>query len=74
MFSFMINGLTLGVRSANNIKAINGQSLILLLLTVSHAMKHGRFHYNSVGSKCQANPFYVCIYCVCVGLLVLARQ
>ena len=30
MFSFMINGLTLGVRSANNIKAINGQSLILL--------------------------------------------
>ena len=26
MFSFMINGLTLVVRSANNIKAINGQS------------------------------------------------
>ena len=54
MFSFMINGLTLGVRSANNIKAINGQGLF-----VYHAMEHGRFHYDSVGSKCQASSRYL---------------
>ena len=54
MFSFMINGLTLGIRSANNIKAINGQSL-----SVSHAMEHGRFHNDSVGSKCQASSRYL---------------
>ena len=53
MFSFMINGLTLGVRSANNIKAINGQSQFVIAF-VSHAMEHGRFHYDSVGSKYQA--------------------
>ena len=58
MFSFMINGLTLGVRSANNIKAINGQSQFVIAF-VSHAMEHGRFHYDSVGSKCQASSRYL---------------
>ena len=61
MFSFMINGLTLGVRSANNIKAINSQSQFVRpkAYSVSHAMEHGSFHYDSVGSKCQASSRYL---------------
>ena len=55
----MINGLTLVINvcsqhPVNNIKAINDQSL-----SVCHTIEHGRFHYDSVGSKCQASSRYL---------------
>ena len=56
MFSFMINGLTLVVRSANNIKAINGQNTTFLFI-----MRGSMAGFIMIlwGSKFQASSRYL---------------